>query len=76
MGIVGTTLINDAEVDVVTQCPYCRKKDGFRVEADGFVEWRYNGALIQIALPGLSADRREQLKTGFCPGCWSTLFGN
>jgi len=36
---------------------------------------RYNsGALIQDAIPELSADVREMLITGTCPECWAKIF--
>jgi len=36
---------------------------------------RYNsGALMQDALPELSADVREMLITGTCPECWAKVF--
>jgi len=31
------------------------------------------GTAIQKALPELSRDQREQLKTGICAACWSTM---
>jgi hypothetical protein len=36
--------------------------------------WR-NGALIQRAMPQLSADEREFLKTGITPEEWKKIFG-
>jgi len=38
-------------------------------------EWR-DGALIQRAMPQLSADQREFLKTGITPEEWKELFGS
>jgi len=37
-------------------------------------EWK-NGALIQDAMPNISADDREFLMTGITPEEWEDLFG-
>jgi hypothetical protein len=36
--------------------------------------WR-NGVLIQVAMPSLSNDDREFIKTGITPEEWDTLLG-
>ena len=35
--------------------------------------WK-NGALIQLAMPDLTPDQREFLKTGITPDDWDRLF--
>ena len=58
---------------VTTQCPRCYAERVLSVPLSGLRKWE-KGALIQDALPGLSADDREALMTGICPPCWSVMF--
>jgi hypothetical protein len=44
------------------------------VTQDQFDAWR-SGALIQNAMPNLSADEREFILTGITPDVWEELFG-
>lgn len=44
------------------------------VTQDQFDAWR-SGALIQNAMPNLSADEREFIMTGITPDVWEELFG-
>jgi hypothetical protein len=44
------------------------------VTQDQFDAWR-SGALIQNAMPNLSADEREFIMTGTTPDVWEELFG-
>lgn len=55
------------------RCCVCRKTSTLEVEADGYAAWK-RGALIQRALPSMSADQREMLLTGTHPECWDDLF--
>lgn len=41
---------------------------------DEYASWR-GGELIQNAMPRLSADEREFIKTGITPEEWAELFG-
>ena len=36
---------------------------------EAYIKWA-NGALIQRVMPELTADQREILISGTCPGCW------
>ena len=44
------------------------------VNIDDYTSWE-NGALIQTAMPYLSADEREVLISGMCGPCFDNLFG-
>ena len=63
-----------SDYTVSTTCPICGEHEHVIVPLDGYLAWN-KGALIQDALPTLSADEREQLMTGICPSCWDTSFG-
>lgn len=36
--------------------------------------WQHKNVLLQDALPDVSAPLREQIKTGYHPECWDTMF--
>jgi hypothetical protein len=58
-------------------CPLCGMQSWVGIlefEVPGYLSWA-GGALLQRAFPTWSADRRELLKTGFHPDCWSVVFG-
>ena len=61
-------------VKIFKTCPFCGKEHTVKVSYKGFDEWT-NGALIQVALPELSATEREQLISGMCPDCQRAFFG-
>ena len=54
-----TGKVNTMEIDVTTE---------------QLRDWQ-KGALIQNAMPNLSADEREFIKTGITAEEWSTMFG-
>jgi hypothetical protein len=54
-------------------CPLCDDTKDIAVPTFGFHRWK-QGALIQNALPEISAGDRERLITGYCEECWNTLF--
>ena len=58
---------------VGNRCPMCQKMNSVEVYKADFEKWR-NGELIQVAMPYLSADDREIIKTGICPTCWDRMF--
>lgn len=58
---------------VGTTCPMCYKRNAIEVNKADFEKWQ-NGELIQVAMPYLSADEREMIKTGICPKCWDKMF--
>ena len=44
------------------------------VSFDQYQSW-IDGELLQVAMPHLSADEREFIKTGMTPSEWEELFG-
>lgn len=54
---------------IKTKCPCCKSEKTLQVPKSGYDAWQ-RGALIQRALPTLSAAQREQLITGICDPCW------
>ena len=55
-------------------CPFCGKEHSVKVSEHSFDEWQ-SGALIQNAMPTLSATEREQIISHICPTCQDRLFG-
>ena len=64
----------DAKVDVV--CPFCRKTTTIQVVGADFYAWKFEGALIQNAMPYLSANKRETLISGLCDECQEKMFSS
>lgn len=62
----------DAEVVVV--CPFCGKTTTIQVVGKDFYAWKFEGALIQNAMPYLPANVRETLISGVCDECQDELF--
>lgn len=62
----------DAEVVVV--CPFCGKATTIQVVGKDFYAWKFEGALIQNAMPYLPANVRETLISGVCDECQDELF--
>jgi hypothetical protein len=50
-------------------CIWCGTVMEVDLPPDKLNLWR-NGAYIQDAFPDMTADERELLLTGTCPGCW------
>lgn len=61
------------KIRVQIECPFCGTLHSVFVDADGFNAWA-DGALIQNALPELSATEREQLISRLCPDCQKDIF--
>lgn len=59
---------------IKTVCPICGKVSYVEVPVEGFYKWQEEGMPIQFALPELSANEREMLKTGICPTCWDKMW--
>lgn len=55
-------------------CSWCGLSDSLEVDARGYEAWT-SGMLIQDAFPEMSNPKREQLKTGYHPKCWTEMFG-
>ena len=56
-------------IDVKCTCLFCGRLNNVKAPVSGLRAWE-NGELIQKALPTLSLDERELLKTGICSKCW------
>ena len=59
------------DAKVVVACPFCRNVTTIEVVEKDYLAWRYNGVLIQNAMPYLSANKRETLISGLCDKCQS-----
>jgi hypothetical protein len=55
------------------ECQVCHQT-GFVIAPEEGVKLWQEGAFIQDALPGLTANEREQMVSGLHPRCWDTLF--
>ena len=62
----------DAEVVVV--CPFCHKATTIQVAEEDYLAWKYDGVLIQNAMPYLPANVREMLISGLCDDCQAEMF--
>lgn len=62
----------DAEVVVV--CPFCHKATTIQVVEEDYLAWKYDGVLIQNAMPYLPANVREMLISGLCDDCQAEMF--
>lgn len=58
---------------IQTRCPHCEEEHTVRCTEEGYEAWQ-KGALIENAMPELSAADREMLITGYCGRCWDKLF--
>ncbi len=56
------------------RCPFCGKVFHVTVPTDGYIKWRYEGHLIQDALPNVDAATRELLISNICLDCQKGLF--
>lgn len=61
---------------VEVTCVVCGTKHTILVPTAGYKKWASGQALIQDALPGLSADERELLISNVCPRCFDKAFGD
>lgn len=64
----------DAEVVVV--CPFCGKATTIQVVGKDFYAWKFEGVLIQNAMPYLPANVRETLISGLCDECQEKMFSS
>lgn len=60
-------------ITVAGACPVTRREWELTVPLSGYVAWR-EGAPIQVALPGVTKELREQLVSGTTPEGWRELF--
>ena len=66
-------MISDA-VTVIVGCIKCAEAQHITVGNADLDAWE-NGALIQDAMPYLSADDREILISGICGECFDKIYG-
>lgn len=61
-------------MEVTNTCPFCHIPHTLEidVEPEQLTMWE-NGMLIQEAMPHLTVDEREHIKTGICSSCWEEL---
>lgn len=56
-------------------CPVCATTATVEIFSQNL--WQYNqGADIQTVMPSEPNDVRERFISGYCPPCWSNLFGD
>lgn len=65
--------VNNKEVCIITQCPFCGRANEIEVNEEDYWDWD-DGVLAQVAFPYLSDDEREMLISGTCPTCWERMF--
>lgn len=58
-------------VTIHTRCSFCNKDADVKINQIGFENYFGKGMLIQKAFPDLTADQREQIRTGTCAECWN-----
>lgn len=63
------------KITIEMKCILCGKPHKVEnIDKNAFLAWREYGALIQKALPKLSATEREQLISELCPECQEKIF--
>jgi len=68
------TFFTDKDVTVTKKCPFCGEGYMGSFPLDGYKKWRYEGELIQKAMPTVPATSREWLISGICPECQEKVF--
>ena len=67
-------------IKVARRCPFCGKEYTVEVPEKGFLDWFFDwcegSALIQNAMPNVSAEVRESLISGICEECQNKFFGD
>jgi RNase P subunit RPR2 len=63
------------KASMLIMCKHCGEKHRLNVEFENLSAWQ-NGALIQNALPELTADERELLISQTCKKCWDKMFSD
>lgn len=58
----------------VIECQECGTLYSLEVDYQGYLEWRYEGKLLQHALPQNTHDERELLLSGTCGPCYDSMF--
>ena len=66
-------MITMSQKVLVVQCVHCGDFAIITVNPMDYQSWQ-EGALIQDAMPYLSADEREMLISGTCDECWAAMY--
>lgn len=67
--------MSDTRSITTKACPRCKRVDTFHGLPAEQVAAYESGAHVQDAFPGMTADQREQLITGYCGPCWDIAMG-
>lgn len=62
-------------MQVSVTCRHCGEEHLINVNARRYTEWKEGKELIQRALPELTPEERELLKTQTCGKCWDEMLG-
>ena len=63
-----------AKMGLIGHCPFCTREWAVEVPEDGYFKWKFEGMLIQDAMPDLSPETRECLISGLCEECQKKFF--
>lgn len=55
-------------------CQHCKIPHTVVVPIKELLEYQRGEKLLQDAMPSVSVDDREFIKSGICPTCWEELF--
>jgi hypothetical protein len=69
-----TIIKREGQTYALLRCQWCPVQIECPVNMEHIEAWR-QGAMIQDAMPELSADLREMFISGTCPKCWDDMFG-
>lgn len=69
-------MLNEIYVVETPSCSWCGKTGTVELTFKDFISFEHGSGLIQDRLPNTPAPIREQLKTGYHPECWTTMFGS
>ena len=64
------------DAEVVVGCPCCHKATTIQVVEKDYYAWKFDGVLIQNAMPYLPANVREMLISGMCDECQEKMFSS
>jgi hypothetical protein len=68
-------ILQEVYVVETPECSWCGKSGTVEMTFQEFMNLEHGQGLIQDRLPNHSPAIREQLKTGYHPECWTTMFG-
>lgn len=76
MVITKTTKVTEGLYAVTSlPCPVCAQTATVEIFSQNL--WQYNqGAHVQTVMPSEPDDVRERFVSGYCPTCWTDLFGS